>query len=676
MKKAKTEFDRMHELFTKKRYDEAIAAGNEAVKNDIAMKSPVRGCLRSARLLQKLANTSSDDGVTSRLQSGWYSQRIGKLIEENRLQKIASVPVSMDAPLPVGNANPLHISGFEVSEDEGYKTGCAVVMRIGGAQGPDWEEVGNYCTQLRNIPANVLRGSFMDQWTDGRIFLKDSISSFMCQTVDDHDEGCSTCQSCQSFPLPMYKFPLWSVRPAASVTSAESELLDVHYGTNLVPAVTRAGLRHELDALAEKRKDSPAPKYHNIVDPNVGAVNDLWVPTELDVSERPPVEVVAALERACEKATDGSKLPQDFVQTAWKMHSPALAAAELRSPIPDLDPHENAELYVAVQDVMEAAVPLLARLRLPALLVPGPLQAVVKAQRIVLKEGETYEGVWHEDGLRENVVAVVLYYYRVSPTLTGGDIEIASKMPSVIHTEFEDDDFSEAGMRETIGSIPRTKVPVSEGTLLVFGNYAAVHRVLPMKAVGGPGSRDFLAFFIIDQRSPLPMHRDLGPWATRRQRRAELLREQLQPRGSFGLDGSNIYSTGNGESRDLAWLSNGGKKGTEDDYSWFEEHEDFFKISAMISQMSIPPPVLGRGLSFLTQYDGARAPFKAGSAWVQHIIGKENPHSVFVNTTASQHRTEPPKEGVRSAVVFDSIEEWQALGFTPALRAGNGTGAG
>ena len=55
---------------------------------------------------------------------------------------------------------------------------------------------------------------------------------------------------------------------------------------------------------------------------------------------------------------------------------------------------------------------MLAALRRPSLLLPGPVQAVCKAQRIFLQPYETYEGVWHVDGHEENDVAVVLYYYR------------------------------------------------------------------------------------------------------------------------------------------------------------------------------------------------------------------------------------------------------------------------
>ncbi len=104
----------------------------------------------------------------------------------------------------------------------------------------------------------------------------------------------------------------------------------------------------------------------------------------------------------------------------------------MRSPIPDLIPHKNSKLYVAIEEVLEAALPLLSRLRLPSLLLPGPLQAVVKAQRIELKDGEEYSGIWHEDGLSEHVIAVVLYYYKVSPCLSGGAIEFASKQKKIM----------------------------------------------------------------------------------------------------------------------------------------------------------------------------------------------------------------------------------------------------
>lgn len=238
-------------------------------------------------------------------------------------------------------------------------------------------------------------------------------------------------------------------------------------------------------------------------------------------------------------------------------------------------------------------------MRRPALLLPGPLHAVVKAQRIVLKEGGTYQEVWHQEGFRECVVAVVLYFYGASRILTGGDIEIASTLQTACVSDefvrFEPADHAQ----EKIRLAPRMKIPVSKGTLLVFGNYSAVHRVLPMKAVGGSGSREFLALFVIDQRSPLPMYRDLGPLGVRKQR-SSLLKEHLWPRVKFGVDGTDVYwptMTGFGYCLDIAWVNAEYEFAIEE---WPKyAHSDLVKFCARVSQMDMTTPVLGRGNSFL-----------------------------------------------------------------------------
>jgi hypothetical protein len=177
--------------------------------------------------------------------------------------------------------------------------------------------------------------------------------------------------------------------------------------------------------------------------------------------------------------------------------------AHIASPITEI-PFSNVEFYVSAEAILNAALPLLAELRRPALLLPGKLQAVVKAQRIYLKPGEEYDGVFHRDGKDENIVAVVLYYYRVSESLKGGDIEIIDKRPlnynrNTISLENSDD------VENDIKNIPYARVPISTGTLLVFSNYQNVHRVLKMvcekddpNSPDGYSSRDFLLFFIVD----------------------------------------------------------------------------------------------------------------------------------------------------------------------------------
>ena len=58
-------------------------------------------------------------------------------------------------------------------------------------------------------------------------------------------------------------------------------------------------------------------------------------------------------------------------------------------------------------------------------------------------------------------------------------------------------------------SLESARVPIERGTLVVFSNYQLVHRVLRMElqkaknAGAQAGHRDFLAFFVIDQRHPL-----------------------------------------------------------------------------------------------------------------------------------------------------------------------------
>lgn len=86
--------------------------------------------------------------------------------------------------------------------------------------------------------------------------------------------------------------------------------------------------------------------------------------------------------------------------------------AHIASPVGALNPEMYKELHVAVESVLEAALPALGRMNKPALLLPGKLQAVVKAQRIYMQPGSDYSGCWHYDGKKEDIVAVVLYYYR------------------------------------------------------------------------------------------------------------------------------------------------------------------------------------------------------------------------------------------------------------------------
>ena len=312
---------------------------------------------------------------------------------------------------------------------------------------------------------------------------------------------------------------------------------------------------------------------------------------------------------------------------------------------------------------MGCALPLLARLRRPALLLPGPLQAVVKAQRIVLEEGAEYAGVWHEDGMAEHVVAVVLYYYRASPALRGGSLEFCSKQRQALWSGDAGGSTAELPNAQSLAaSLPRCQVPIGEGTLVCFSNYAAVHRVLRMEAAaaaggggGGGGSRDFMAFFVIDQRHPLPTPRVLPPLAGREAACARLLETQLQPRGTFGFDDGEVYSTGNGSVADVGWVRRGGAGGTT------RVEDDFPDGASLIARLNIAPPSVERGASSVI--DPATAPrplaeqpvhYDPRSGWAEAWIGEGVAAScLYVDLTYGHGlRDVPPDEGVSEVRTF------------------------
>jgi len=332
-----------------------------------------------------------------------------------------------------------------------------------------------------------------------------------------------------------------------------------------------------LDEHAALTCDRPIPRYQMIVDPNQfvrqGPEGHVWIPCEFDVSAEGSPRLL------------GGKLSHDQPRLAREVATP----------------------------VLQAALPLLARLQRPQLLLESRrLQVVFKAQSIILppqvSEGadSEYVGLWHIDGHVENVAAVVLYYYKVDPALRGGDMEFCGREPmdvlgfgdcsnnfgklskDALRTAFRDKD-------ATLGEpkVQSCRVPVKEKTLLVFSNYQMIHRVLRMVNTrsDAEASRDFVALFVIDPAMPplvpasvhlahsyslsrtLHAHSSLScvspsvllailefmgvvqSKVDKRQLRAVLLGRQLQPQGQFVGIG-NVYATGNGCYTMIGWLQN------------------------------------------------------------------------------------------------------------------------
>ena len=445
-------------------------------------------------------------------------------------------------------------------------------------------------------------------------------------------------------PVPIAPFPTANWPIPCGVHRPQPDC-DVLVGDSLVHPATHAMLRWALDGLAARTQDFPVPMYQNIIDPNLTAVEDeqgaglLWTATDFIISEEeaPPDPRLAAALQACALRMVRRSLPPAAVRRI--LHQPPRPRARAASPISNLEPAAHRELYAAVEDVLTAALPLLGALRRPGLLLPGRLQAVVKAQRIYLEPGEEYAGVWHTDGLREDVLAVVLFYYRVAPTLSGGDLEFAARRPRAaplwsdgMHSlEEVTARLSVGDVRGFLDELPRARVPVREGSMAVFSNYQLVHRVLRLSCaaaggggVGGgnaesgivtgdacreadgdgrdraaaaavPASRDFLALFVVDQRAPLPSTRD-RPAGTAGEvddmTRWALLQEQLRPAGQFGVDQERVYSTGNGSVALLGWM----------------------EAAAAGRAATVPPPPRAEGLAVLGAL-GAPPPLGRGVSW-------------------------------------------------------------
>jgi hypothetical protein len=520
--------------------------------------------------------------------------------------------------------------------------------------------------------------------------------------------------------------------------------LDVFHTLFAAPLVIEV-LRHELHAIALATQDRPMPQYWNIIDPNLcvsqqrlrfndppppeaakrvnvstcvfgRAFNDhhhQWIATDIVVEEDvyPRLDLLCTLQlcirRTFQRAarrrdrgthgaggTDGTNgmisLPRHLAMAVFSYvglkEVVRVGRAKICSRIHWLPPKKYAPLYVACEKVLTAALPALARLRRPALLLPGPLQVVIKSQRMVLGEmarassktdghGEKddddhYAGCWHKDGKHEAVVAVVLYYFD-KQNLVGGALEFveqvlpgtepaASKMTTFSNVHWNrESNFSRQEAQRVIDGMARARVPIDKGTLVVFSNYQCLHRVLRMERVrgkkrggggGGVGSRDFLAFFVIDQRHPLQSSSNRpGPYAsriprtpssTKRKRgrlREALLSEQLLPAGEFGLGRESVYSTGNGSAAVLGFLP-GSKSTSRRDVvgseEWAVDTEGFYYFDALNKK----PPLL-RGASWAAEDDAALQ--DDSSPWFCEVVRAENGEEVkrvYTNSMTGEER--------------------------------------
>ena len=382
---------------------------------------------------------------------------------------------------------------------------------------------------------------------------------------------------------------------------------DLYYSYDLIDRETHRILQMSLDTMASTTKDYFIENYQNIIDPN------------LTVAKQPEADKLNQIRQPYPSSKTTEEpfrwTATDFILEEDKINN-RKAKASICSQISNIDPMQNKELHVAVENVFNAALPLLSKLRRPALLLPGKVQTVIKAQRIYLKPGEEYAGVWHHDGKNEEIVAVILYYYRISDKLEGGDLEFMDKRSQIfwLHGDCDPDSFSNEDAKKYVQDNAYCKVPIQNGTLVVFSNYQFIHRVLQMHypstekgdptAPGGFASRDFLAFFVVDQRSPLmstTLYQELKSSKIKIEEaneiRKKLFIEQIQPSGTFGVD-NGVYSTGNGSVALLGWVKNY-IENPEDDKDYVYKGMDRSGLINLKLFNQVPP--VSRGISWAVE---------------------------------------------------------------------------
>ena len=372
-----------------------------------------------------------------------------------------------------------------------------------------------------------------------------------------------------------------------------------------------------------------------------------WVATDVLVTEEvaPKMDVLVALQWSVRqtKGTTITNLPRHICQTIFAYFSMdqddgcivRVGRCHIVSKIHHLKPSAHAPFYLGCEKILTAALPMLSKLRRPALLLPGCLQVVVKSQRMILEENEHYSGVWHVDGKHEAVVAVVLYYYDVQ-NIIGGALEFIEKEAPEFNVHEgqpfwkREESMDAARAKKILKHMGQAKINIDAGRLVVFSNYQVLHRVLRMqtkKKRGHGGYRDFIGFFIIDQRHPLqssanrpghykvPIPRNNAATQKEKRKRGRireaLLAEQLEPVGSFGFDGTNIYSTGNGSAAVLGWSSSNLSNKTAVDNNLDEEERKGF---AHLDAVNKKPPLL-RGVSWAGEEEGAL--YNEESKWVE-----------------------------------------------------------
>ncbi|XP_057315743.1 uncharacterized protein LOC130656823 isoform X2 [Hydractinia symbiolongicarpus] len=143
------------------------------------------------------------------------------------------------------------------------------------------------------------------------------------------------------------------------------------------------------------------------------------------------------------------------------------------------------------------------------------LQVIVKIVEYKLQPGQSYEGVWHAEGMsHENIVMTGIYFLDRDMDITGGDLRykraftvyernqifwnVAQERPSVVNT------FASEGF------VPLGRFPTEEGFMLVFPN-CHIHKIAKMvnTAANKAASRRIVVFFVVNPEKKIISTREV-----------------------------------------------------------------------------------------------------------------------------------------------------------------------
>ena len=197
-------------------------------------------------------------------------------------------------------------------------------------------------------------------------------------------------------------------------------------------------------------------KIHDIVDPSLNCLKNSWIATEFEIKN---------------------------------------SKVSINGDINNIDKKKYTELYDDIAMVFQQMLPCMKEVQ--NMDKYEKLNVIVKIQSYELKNDETYEGEFHQEGFQaEGIFMVAIYYFHVSPNLKGGDLEL--RFPKF----------------KLSGDIEIKKISIEEDDVVIFRNQECEHRINKLETLYPKKDqiyeRKILAFFIADPKnSVIPNSKDL-----------------------------------------------------------------------------------------------------------------------------------------------------------------------